>query len=164
MKMIQKKTLYIETSVVSYLTARPSANLLAAANQKMTIDWWEDHRSRFDLRISKLVLEEAGKGHPKAAARRLAALEEITVLDVTDKAVRLSKALLKDGALPAKALDDSVHVAVSTVHGIDFLLTWNCRHIDNAEMKPVIREICERSGHRCPEICTPQELMGVSKE
>jgi hypothetical protein len=100
MKRTRKKALYVETSVVSYLTTRPSANLLAAANQKMTVDWWEGRRQRFDL-------------------------------------------------------------AVSSVHGLDFLLTWNCRHIDNAEMKPIIREICARSGHRCPEICTPQELMGV---
>jgi hypothetical protein len=162
--MNPKKTVYIETSVVSYLTARPSANLLAAANQKMTTDWWEDRRARFNLSISKLVLEEAGKGHPEAAARRLAALDGIAVLEITDNAVKLSKVLLSQGALPAKALDDSIHVAVAAVHGIDFLLTWNCRHIDNAEMKPIIREICERSGHRCPEICTPQELMGVNKE
>jgi hypothetical protein len=123
MDMNHKKTLYIETSVVSYLTARPSANLLAAANQKMTADWWEDRRDRFDLSISKLVLEEARKGHPEAAARRLAALAGIAALDITDNAVELSRVLLREGALPAKALDYSIHVAVSAVHGIDFLLT-----------------------------------------
>lgn len=162
MTKLEKKTLYIETSVVSYLTARPSANLIAAANQRMTIDWWEGQRSKFDPKISKLVIEEAGRGHLEAAERRLAALAGIAVLDITDDAVRLSKELLRGGALPIKALDDAIHVAVSAVHGVDFLLTWNCRHIDNAEIKPVIREICEHSGHRCPEICTPRELMGVS--
>ena len=85
------------------------------------------------------------------------------VLESTAGAVELSKALLKEGALPTNALNDSLHIAVAAVHGVAFLLTWNCRHIDNAEMKPLVREICERHSYRCPEICTPQELMGVSE-
>ena len=159
----QKKTVYIETSVVSYLTARPSANLLSAAKQRMTVEWWEERRERFDLKISDLVLEEARKGHPDAATLRLYALLEIPVLETNDRILKLSEALLEEGALPAKAFYDAVHVAAAAFHSIDFLLTWNCRHIDNAEIKPVIRDVCEHSGYRYPEICTPQELMGVFK-
>ena len=136
-----RKTAYIETSIVSYLSARPSSNLLAAAWQKATIDWWDTQRRRFDLYASDVVIEEAGKGNPETAARRLEALDGIPVLAMTEAVLGLSKALLQEEALPAKALDDSLHIAVSAVHGIDYLLTWNCRHIDNAETKPVIRRV-----------------------
>jgi hypothetical protein len=161
---MDKKTVYIETSIVSYLTARPSSDLLAAAWQKTTVDWWETQRSRFDLYTSDVVLEEAGRGDSDAVARRLEALAGIPLLAVTDAVPALSKVLIREGALPTKAVGDSLHIALSAVHGIDYLLTWNCRHIDNAEMKPVIRGVCITQGHTCPEICTPQELMGMSED
>ncbi len=155
------KTVYVETSVVSYLTAKPSSDLLAAAMQKVTVDWWDTHRSRFELFTSEVTVEEARKGNPEAAVRRLAALSGIPRLAVTDPVVRLSKALLQKGVLPQKALGDSLHIAVAAVHGLGYLLTWNCRHIDNAEIKPIVRKICALEGLMCPEICTPQELSGV---
>lgn len=153
-------SIYIETSIVSYLTARPSSNLLAAAWQKETIDWWETRRQSFSLYISNLVLEEASRGDGLAAARRLEAIAEIPVLPLNVAAVNLSKALIAQGGLPKKALDDALHVAISAVHSVDYLLTWNCRHIDNAEKKPMIRKICATYGFTCPEIATPSELMG----
>ena len=155
------KKVYIETSIVSYLTARPSNNLLAAAWQAATADWWNTQRQRFDLFASSVVLEEAKKGDPDAASRRLSVLAGLPLLAINDDVFSLSKLLLQEHALPKKALDDSLHVALSSVHGIDYLLTWNCRHIDNAEIKPIIRSICIVNGYSCPEICTPQELMGV---
>ena len=158
-----KKTIYLETSIVSYLTARPSGDLLAAANQKATVDWWESRHDHFDLYVSDLVLEEAGRGDPLAARRRLEALEDLPILPVNQSAIELSKALVTE-VLPKRAIDDALHVAVSAVHGINFLITWNCRHLDNAEIKPPIRDICDRYGFRCPEICTPQELMGVDDD
>lgn len=161
---MDRKTVYIETSIVSYLTARPSNNLMAAAWQRATLDWWDTQRSRFDLYISNVVLEEAGKGDVHAAARRLDALAGIPRLAMTDGVVLLSKALIRAGAVPGKAVDDALHIAVSAAHGIDYLLTWNCRHIDNAEAKPVIRSVCAANGQTCPEICTPQELMEVSED
>ena len=159
---MDKKTVYIETSIVSYLTARPSSNLLAAAWQKATVDWWDTQRGRFDLYVSATVIEEAKRGDTQAAARRIEALEDISLLPITEAVVILAKSLIREGGIPEKALDDALHIAVSAVHGIDYLLTWNCRHIDNAETKPIIRRICGAKGHPCPEICTPQELMGVS--
>jgi len=152
---------YIETSIVSYLTARPSNSLIAAAWQKETVDWWEIQRKRFSLYISEVVIEEAGRGDELAASRRLAALEDIEILQLDEESVELSKALIGEGGIPKKALDDALHVAVSAVNRMDFLLTWNCRHIDNAEMKPKIRTIIESHGYQCPEIATPIELMGV---
>ena len=156
-----KKTIYIETTIVSYLTARPSDNLLAAACQKITIDWWNTQRDRFELYASEIVLEEAAKGDSQAAQRRLKELEGISLLSITDSAVALSEKFLDEGPLPQKALGDALHIAVAAVHAVDYLLTWNCRHIDNAETKPIIRSICVLEGYNCPEICTPQELMGV---
>lgn len=156
--------IYIETSIVSYLTARPSDNLIAAAWQKETIDWWEYQRSRFSLYISEVVLEEAGRGDGSAASRRLEALAELPILPLNEEAAELSKALILEGGVPEKALDDALHILIAAVHAVDFLLTWNCRHIDNAEMKPKIRDICKSHGFECPEIATPIELMGVDKD
>jgi len=99
-----------------------------------------------------------------AAVRRLDAIENIRLLPVTDTAARLAKALVDEGAVPRKALEDALHIAISVTHSTDYLLTWNCRHIDNAEIKPLIRRICAEKGYVCPEICTPQELMGVATD
>ena len=159
-----KKTVYIETSIVSYLTARPTSDLLAAACQKITVDWWDTQKNRFDLYTSDVTVEEAGRGNYEAAARRLEALSGIPVLPITETIVALSKALLQGRALPPKALDDAFHIAISAVHGVDYLLTWNCRHLDNAETKPIMRSVCTIYGHTSPEICTPQELMGVFED
>lgn len=155
-----KKKVYIETSIVSFLTGNPSLNLVAAAWKTLTIEWWEKRRMLFDLFISELVLTKAGRGNEKAAQKRLNSLDGIPVLAMTDSAVELAKILINQHAIPENATDDALHIALSSVHSIDYLLTWNCRHIDNAETKPVIRSILISNGYNCPEICTPQELMG----
>ena len=123
-----RRTVYIETSVVSYLTARPTSNLLAAAWQKATADWWDAHRPRFDICTSDLTIEEAGRGNPEAAARRLQALGGIDLLPITEAVVNLSVALLHDRALPENAQNDALHIGASAVHGVDYLMTWNFRH------------------------------------
>ena len=161
---MDRKTVHVETSIVSYLTARPSGDLLAAARQKVTVDWWDSQRGRFDLYISNVVIEEASKGELQAAAARRDALAGIPLLALNEAVLSLSKALIRAGAVPPKALGDSLHIAVAAVHGMDYLLTWNCRHIDNAEVKPIIRSVCAVNGYACPEICTPQELMGAGGE
>lgn len=158
------KMVYVETSVVSYLTARATNNLLAAAWQTATAVWWDGHRSRFELRTSALTIEEAGRGHQEAAARRLEALGGIAMLPITEAVVILADSLLRRRALPANAQNDAIHIAVSAVHGVDYLLTWNFRHLANAETKPVVREVCEQQGHASPEICTPSELMGGTED
>ena len=146
--------------MVSYLTGRPSASLVVAAHQQITRDWWDNHRPRFEQFISPLVLDEAGNGNPDAAMRRLESLSGLTILDATPEAEALVDILTSEGAIPTSAIDDAAHVAVATVHRVDYLVTWNCRHIDNAELKPIIRSVCADHGYRCPEICTPEELMG----
>ena len=156
-----KYTVYIETTIFSYLTSRPSRNLVAAAWQQVTSDWWDNQKDKFELYISELVVVEAERGDSKAAAKRLERLQDIPVLSITDETILFADKLIKKGAIPLKAADDAMHIALAAVHGVDYLLTWNCRHIDNAEVKPLIRKICENFGYAYPEICTPQELMGV---
>lgn len=156
------KTVYIETTVVSYLTAQPSKDLHVAAWQSATLEWWNTQRHRFDLHTSEVVLDEAARGDRDAADRRLNRLAGIPLLTITESARDLAKALVRDGAVPDKAIDDALHIAISAVHAIDYLLTWNFRHLDNAEMKPLIRSVCVVAGYACPEICTPQELMGAN--
>ncbi len=155
------RRVYIETSIVSYLTSRPTADLLAAAWQKATVDWWETQRHRFELFTSEVTHEEAGRGDASAAARRLEALSGIPLLEITDAAREVAKALISEGGIPSTATDDALHMAISSVHRTDYLLTWNFRHLDNAETKPTIRAILISRGWPPPEICTPQELMGV---
>ena len=157
------KTVYIETSIVSYLTALPARDILAAAWQNATRDWWNSQRQRFELFTSQLVIDEASRGDSEAAQRRLLTLDEIPRLTMPDPVTELAVTLMNEGALPEKATDDALHIAVAAYHEVDYLLTWNCRHIDNAEMKPLIRSVCTVTGHRCPEICTPLELMGEGR-
>ena len=161
---VAKGTVYVETTIVSYLTARPTSDLLAAAWQKTTVDWWETQRSRFDFYTSDVALEEAHRGDPKPQGNVLKHISGIPVLEINHPVVALSKALLEGRALPAKAQDDALHLARSAVHGIDYLLTWNFRHLDNAETKPIMRRICRRYRYAMPEICTPQELIGVVED
>lgn len=110
--------------------------------------------------ISELVREEASFGDPDAASRRIAAMSDLTYLHITEKAESLAKRLIEPGPLPSKAIGDALHLAISTVHKMDFLLTWNCRHLDNAELKPKVRKIIKDLGFEMPEICTHQELIG----
>lgn len=154
-----KKSVYIETSVISYLTAKPSRDIRAAAWQEITIQWWEQYRLNFDLFVSELVFIEAGRGDAKAAAKRLACIENIPELAIDDEVETLAARFLSEGGLPQKANVDALHIAIAAIHEIDYLLTWNCRHIDNAARKPLLRSICLAANYPFPEICTPLELL-----
>ena len=154
-----KSTVYIETTVVSYLTARPSNDIRAAACQNITADWWDNRRADFDLYVSEFVVVEASRGNEEAAARRLSVIEGIAELRVTEDTRDLAEALIKGGSFPAKAEIDAFHVAVATVNGINYLLTWNCSHIADAVMRPRIEVVCRRHGFEPPIICTPSELL-----
>ncbi|MGE0085003.1 MAG: type II toxin-antitoxin system VapC family toxin [Desulfococcaceae bacterium] len=161
--MKDKANIYIETSIVSYLSARPSSNLTAAAWQQITFEWWETRRHYYDLYISELVITEAGRGNSDAARKRLSYLTDISRIIITDEARSLANTILSQKILPEKAAADALHIAIASYHDIDYLLTWNCTHINNAATKPIIRKICAEEGFTCPEICTPQELMGDYK-
>ncbi len=150
-------TVYVETSVISYLTAQPSRDLVLAAHQQVTRDWWAG-RHRFHLCVSDAVLEEAARGDHAAAERRLAALQGISVLSASASAQALARAFLAAAVMPSKAAIDAVHVAIAATHGADFLVTWNCAHIANAVVREKIEAMCRKAGFRPPVICTPLEL------
>jgi hypothetical protein len=150
---------YIETTVVSYLTARPNRDVVIAGHQQVTHEWWDRRRESYELCVSQLVVGEAAAGDSQAVQERLAVLRSMTVLETTPAALELAKELIKGGALPAKAADDALHIAVATTHAIPYLLTWNCRHLANATMRPIIESICTAKGYKAPIICTPEELL-----
>ena len=154
-------TVYIETMIVSYLTARPSRDLIRAAHQQITRDWWDLERGSYDLFTSPLVLIEAAGGDATAAADRLAILKQIPVLPDNPNAEPLAEALLAGAALPAVAARDALHVAITATARIDYLLTWNCRHLANAALRDKIAAVVARHGYRPPVICTPEELREV---
>jgi predicted nucleic acid-binding protein len=157
---IQRGRVYIETSIISVLTARPSMNMHSELRRQLTRTWWDRDRAGFELFASPLVLAECEAGDPVAAERRLDVLRAIPFLEMNDEALRLAQLLMEINAVPPEAQDDALHVAVAAVHRLDFLLTWNCRHIDNAVRKPLMRQVCQSQGYQCAEICTPEELMG----
>jgi PIN domain len=150
---------YIETTVVSYLTARPNRDVVIAGHQQVTHEWWDTRRASYELCVSQLVLDEAGAGDAQAAQERLLVLQPLLVLETTTEASELAKELLRAGALPAKAADDALHIAVAATKAVPFLLTWNCRHLANAAMRPVIETVCKAKGFTAPIICTPEELL-----
>ena len=150
-------TVYLETTIVSYLTARRSRDVVLAAHQTLTRGWWRG-RAAYDLRVSQLVLDEAAAGDPLLRARRLRALRGIAVLSLTDSATRLARELVRQGALPAKATVDAFHIGVAAAHEVTYLLTWNCKHLANATMRGTIEAICRSEGLQPPIICTPEEL------
>jgi len=151
--------IYIETTIVSYLTARPSREVVIAGCQQVTRKWWDTRRDSYDICISQLVRKEAGAGDVQAAEERLEVLKAMTLLETTDQALDLAKELIRAGALPAKAADDALHIAIAAMNGLSYLLTWNCRHVANATMRPVIEAVCEGKGVIAPIICTPMELL-----
>ena len=154
-----KPRLYIETTVVSYLTARPSRDLLQAARQQITTDWWTSRRPAFDGYVSQIVIDECAEGDPQAAARRLNAIEAFPLLAINEDATVLAETMIARQLVPTIAADDALHIAVAAVHGVRYLLTWNFKHIANAEKAEAIRAECLQAGFVCPVICTPEELM-----
>ncbi len=152
-----KQKIYIETSVVSYYTNRPSRDLVTAARQQVTREWWDESSHRFELYISVLVPEEARCGNEIEAKKRLEALKGIPILGISEEAEALANALVA-GPIPKKSAEDALHIALAAVNGMDFLLTWNFRHINNAMMKKQITKIVENYGYECPVLCSPEEL------
>ena len=152
-------TVYIETTVPSYLTAWQSRDIVRAGQKQITRDWWR-HRDEYELRVSSLVLAECGAGDPDAAADRLTALAGVLILELSADAEALANILMRDVPLPENAATDALHIALAAVNGVEYLVTWNCAHIANATLRPRIEAVCRRAGYEPPVICTPQELLG----
>jgi hypothetical protein len=154
-----KPKVYFETTVISYLTARKSSVPILAGRQQVMLEWWENRRGFFDLSVSEIVVQEAEDGDSDAVRRRLEVLEGLPLLVVTAEAAQLADALVREGVIPKESVEDSLHIAVAAVNGMDYLLTWNCRHIANAALRARIEYVVESRGYLCPIICTPEELM-----
>ena len=153
--------LYLETTIPSYLTARPSSNVRLAADQWATHEWWDECRHDYELFTSQTVLDEARRGDPAFAAARRAQLAGVTLLSNLPEAAELAKRLLREQIVPVVATDDATHIALAAAHGMEYLLTWNCRHINNHRIRSRIERACAAAGMLCPDICTPTELMGT---
>jgi predicted nucleic acid-binding protein len=155
-----KPSLYLETTIPSYLTARPTRDLIMAAHQQITQEWWEKRLADFRVFISQLVLDECALGDADAARRRMTALKELPLAQIDNAVLELAQALVRAGAVPRTAGADAVHIATAAFHDMDFLLTWNCSHINNAETVAELTAALAQEGYGCPRICTPEELMG----
>ncbi|MBW4694827.1 MAG: type II toxin-antitoxin system VapC family toxin [Lyngbya sp. HA4199-MV5] len=154
------ETVYIETSILGYLTARPSRDLVVAANVEITREWWDTRRSAFQLYSSQAVLKETSQGDPEIASRQIEIISSLALLDLNQSALDLAEQFLERSSLPAKADVDAIHIAAATVHGMDYLLTWNCKHIANAQIQRKLAEISLDLGYELPILCTPYELLG----
>jgi len=153
------KSVYIESSVISYITARPSRDVVTSARQAISIEWWDGYKDSFEIFVSELVLEEIGSGDSRAASNRLAMVEGIPVLVATSNAVALAKSLIAENAIPASSMEDALHISIAAAQGVDFLLTWNFKHINNANTRNKIAQVINLSGFNSPIICSPEELI-----
>jgi hypothetical protein len=153
------ETVYIETSILGYLTARPSRDIIVAANIEITREWWNTRRSDFQLYSSQAVVKETSQGDVAIASQRLEILADLSLLDLNQAVLDLAEKFLERTNLPAKADVDAVHIAVATVHAMDYLLTWNCKHIANAQIQGKLAEISLDFGYELPILCTPYELL-----
>ncbi|MFM7183826.1 MAG: type II toxin-antitoxin system VapC family toxin [Planctomycetota bacterium] len=154
-------TVYLETTIIGYLAMQPSGVLRIAANQQTTHEWWTEHRHRFSVYVSRLMVSECAAGDSVATADRLRVLAEVPLLEVTADAESLAAALLEETPLSAKATAYALHIAVAAVNGVEYLLTWNCRHIANPSLRPRIESVCRRMGFEPPVISTPRELLEI---
>ncbi len=156
-----KPKVYLETTIISYLTSRPSRDIITAAHQQTTLEWWDSRADKFDIFISQIVIQEASAGDNDAVSRRLDVIDEIAQIEVTQEAVSLAQSLVADGIIAERSAADALHIAVATVQGMDYLLTWNLKHIANATIRNAIADACRQRGYEPPIICTPEELTEV---
>jgi len=158
-----KKRVYIETTVVSYLTAKPSRDIIIAGHQETTRTIWPDLISNYEAFISALVYEEARRGDADQAKLRLEAIKTFPMLDIDDDAKFLAEKILDGRGIPHDYPEDALHVAVAAVNGIEVVITWNFAHLNNPFTRKTIRRIVEGERYACPEICSPEELLEVNK-
>jgi len=157
-------SVYIESSIISYLTSRPNRDVVKAGRQAITSDWWLKSKNQYEIFISALVEEEISGGDPLAAAKRLEAVANIPSIAITVEAQLLAEALVASRAVPDNSVRDALHIAIAATQGIEYLLTWNFKHINNAETKTIIARVIEGEGWTCPILCSPEELGGNDNE
>jgi predicted nucleic acid-binding protein len=157
---MSEESVYLETSFIGYLTSRPSRDVVTAGHQAITREWWDTQRQNYKLYVSGLVIEEVQQGDQAATEERTRLLADMERLKMSPEAERFAALLLQRQAVPAKAAQDAAHIAVACANGVDYILTWNCKHIANAHKRGQIERLCLEYGYRPPVICTPEELLG----
>jgi predicted nucleic acid-binding protein len=158
-----KKRIYLETTVVSYLTAEPSRDIVIAGHQNATRELWPDLSTKYETYVSALLFEEAKRGDQTQAQARLSAVQPFPMLDIDDEARSLAEKIILLKGVPAKYPEDALHIAVAAVNGIEVIITWNFAHLNNPFIRKVVRAIVEGEGYECPEICSPEELLEVDR-
>ena len=154
-------TVYIETSIVGHIAGRVHPVPFVADRQQVTRDWWRDQAPIYDVFISQLVIDECSEGDPSAAAERLEVVKDLDLLQSTNDVDELADALIAAKAVPASEPRDAFHIAIAAVNGVEYLLTWNYKHIANATLRSRIEQVCRDAGFEPPIICTPDELVGT---
>lgn len=154
-------TVYIESTVISYRTARPSRDLVVATHQQLTLEWWDNVLQALTPFVSQFVWDEIARGDAEAVARRVKAIEGIASLEMSPPIAELAREYFDAIRLPETARTDAIHVALAVYHGLDYLVTWNCKHIAGGRVRAIVQQINERRGIATPVICTPEELMEV---
>ncbi|KOR29627.1 hypothetical protein TI03_01865 [Achromatium sp. WMS1] len=153
------KSVYIESSIISYITARPSRDMVTAARQNITIEWWENYQDQLEIFVSELELEEIGCGDLIAANRRLEIVQNVPVLMINHDAIAIAQALTNEKAVPESSKEDALHIGIAASQEVDFLLTWNFKHINNANNRTKIANILTKLNYSSPIICSPEELI-----
>jgi len=156
-----KPTIYLESTVISYVAARPSRDLIIAAHQQITHEWWEKTLPKCEAFVSPIVIDEISRGDNIAVQNRLDKVVSFSILEVVLEVRRLADEYFNAIQIPEKARADAYHLALAAWHGLDFLVSWNCTHIVSGRVKMIIEEINAEYGIRTPVICTPEELMEV---
>ena len=157
-------SVYIETSVIGYLTSWPRDDVIVAGHQNTTKAWWATASERFDLFVSQLVVRECSDGDADAVRERLASIDGLPVLPVTTEAETLAGALIQGHAVPESQPNDALHIALAAIHQVKYVVSWNFRHIVNASLRPAIERVCRDAGYEPPILCTPEELLEESDD
>jgi hypothetical protein len=156
---MNKQTVYLETTIISYFTAFSSRDIIIAGHQQITVDWFKNYSKKYGVYSSELVVLEASSGDPSAAKKRLSLIENIKLIEINEHVLHLAKEFIRSKVVPERYNEDALHIAAATIHGIDYLMTWNCKHIANAQIQKKLRMTANMVGYELPIICTPEELM-----
>ena len=154
------KSVYVESSVISYLTVRSSPDLVIAGHQAVTAEWWDHRRLRYEVYVSPLVVEEISAGDASAAEERLRVIADIPSVAIAAEAESLAFALLASNVVPENSPRDALHIAIAATQGIVYLITWNFKHINNASSRTMVVNAVSNFGLVCPVLSLREELMG----
>ena len=157
-------TVYIETTVIGNIAGRIHPNPRIAARQNITREWWLIAASHYRLLASAMVISECSDGDASAATERLQVLDGIELLASSEDVDALAQALIDNRAVPASESRDAFHIAIAAVNGVQYIATWNFKHILNPTLQGTIALVCRECGYEPPIICTPEQLLEAQND